>query len=103
MLSIILSLLLTASGLRVTVTAPQGCHPCYVQIDPTAGITTEPQFYQFNLEAGDTFGHTVLVTRAPDQAGAVRVRVWTETSGQDADADQIITITAGPHRVYLPL
>ena len=102
MLSIILSLLLATSGVQITVTAPQGCHPCYVQIDPTEGITATPSIFQFDLNPGESFGGTVQLTRAADRAGAVRVRVWTEQSGQDATADQTITITT-IHRVYLPL
>ena len=102
MLSIILSLLLTTSGLQITVTAPQGCHPCYVQIDTTGGVTANPQIFQFDLAAGETFGHAVQLARAPSQGGAVRVRVWTEQSDTNATADQTITIPA-IHRLYLPI
>ena len=92
MLSIILSLLLTTSGLQITVTAPAGCHPCYVQID-----NGDPAIYQFNLAPGDSFGATTHIL-----GSAARVRVWTDQSGKDADADQSIVIPAA-HRMYLPL
>ena len=94
MLSIILSLLLTTSGLQITITAPAGCHPCYVQLD---GGNASPSIYQFDLDAGESFGATSQV-----QSGSVRVRVWTDTGGMDAVADQTTNIPA-PYRVYVPL
>jgi hypothetical protein len=92
-----LLLALTLAGLQVTIQSPAGCHPCYVQIDPSAGATASPQIFQFDLNPGESFGHTVEV----GGSGSVRVRVWTEMSGQDADADQTIQIAT--HRIYLPI
>lgn len=91
-----LSLLLTTSGLQITVYTPNGCHPCYVQIDGNA----DPSIYQFDLAAGDSFGATTRI--AP--GGIARVRVWTEQSSTDADADQTILIPDAPrYRTYLPV
>ena len=87
-----LLLALTLSGLQITITAPHGCHPCYVQIDDG-----NPAIYQFDLHPGDSFGATSAVS-----GSSVRVRVWTETSGQDADIDQFFAIPA-LHRTYLPM
>lgn len=107
MLSILLSLILSASGITITVQAPGGCHPCYVQVDATTGLAAEPQIFQFDLEPGETFSDAVAVRVLPvlhPQGERVRVRVWTETSGTPATADQTITIVPPtPVRVYLPL
>lgn len=89
MVQLLLALIL--GGFQVTVTAPHGCHPCYVQLD---GGQTDASFFQFDLAPGETFAHAVAAR------GSVRVRVWTETSGTDADADQTIT---APYHTYLPV
>jgi hypothetical protein len=89
MLSIVLSLVLT--GVQFTITAPAGCHPCYVEADTG-------QIFQFDLAPGESFGSTI--NPAP-LSSSVRVRVWTETSGADADAEQVLPLPA-PYRVYIP-
>lgn len=92
MLRIVLTLALSLTGIQFTVHAPAGCHPCYVE-------TSTGQIFQFDLAPGESFGSTVNV---PPFSSSVRVRVWTETSGEDADGDQTISLPA-PHRVYLPV
>lgn len=107
MLSIIMSLILSLSGITVTVQAPSGCHPCYVQVDPSSGLAVTPQIFQFDLAPGESFGHAVAVTVLPGphpQGERVRVRVWTETSGTDATTDQTIVLVPDTARhVYVPL
>jgi hypothetical protein len=85
-------LLFVLTGAQLTVQAPNGCHPCYVE-------TSTGQIFQFDLAPGESFGATV---NTPPLSSSVRVRVWTETSGTDADEDRLFSLPA-PHRVYLPL
>ncbi len=106
MLAILLSLLLTASGLQITVQSPAGCHPCYVQIDPSDGLSAAPQIFQFDLAPGDSFGATVNVAPVPGlhaNGERVRVRVWDGGEGPSADQTIAIAVAPLPERVYLPL
>lgn len=109
MLRVILTLALTMNGIVITIQTPSGCHPCYVQVDTTDGLSATPQIFQFDLAPNDQFGHAVDIDTLPTlhlQTESARVRVWTETSGTDADADQTITIPVSHpalHRVYLPI
>ena len=104
MLSVLLSIVLATFGPRITVYAPNGCYPCYVQIDTTDGLAIEPQIFQFDLAPGETFGHSVMINHRPLSGGSMRVRVWTDQSLADADADQTIAIPPPIiHRVYVPM
>ena len=104
MVSILLGIVLAAFGPHITVYAPNGCYPCYVQIDTTDGLVVEPQIFQFDLAPGETFSHSVVINHRPLSGGSVRVRVWTEQSLTDADADQTIAIPPPTiYRLYVPL
>jgi hypothetical protein len=80
--------LLPGGGAQFTLTSNTPTH-VYVQLDPEGGaVLSSPTIFELDMVAGETFARTIAV-HGP---GSVRVRVWTNDSGEAASADQVIAL-----------
>lgn len=88
---------MTTDGLRFVVQSDAPRH-FYVQLDPVGGATIQsPIIYEFDLDAGESFGRVVSVSGP----GSVAVRVWASDGGEDPVAEQVVVLPT--RRTYLPL
>ncbi len=94
----------SSEGVAFVVQTSAGCH-CYVQVDTTPGLGAEPQIFEFDLQAGDAFGHAVSVSPLPGlhlTPEYVTISVWDGGEGPSA-TQRILIPTPPPLRVYMPL
>lgn len=90
-----------AEGFMTFVITSDAPRHFYVELDSTNGVSVgSPVIYEFDLEAGSSFGRRVIVTGGPS-AGTARVRVW---ASDGEYAEHVLPIEKGfALPLYIPL
>jgi hypothetical protein len=82
-------------------------HLLYIEVETTDGLTAEPILFQCNLQADESCGYRVYVTRVGSfhlHPEYVHIRVWASGVGTVPVAEQSVLISTAPRElIYLPL